>query len=216
MATANDSQNDRQWFIVGRWQEYEGEARANLLRIVAIGVFYIVQLVSFYASTSHDDTDAFNEAQTFHQAATALAVAGSLVSLAILLCLRRRIFPASLKFISTASDIILLTSLASIGSGPKSPLVVVYFLIIAMAGLRFSLRLVWCATICSMLGYLTLVGIKDEAWFDPVHFVAPVEQVMTLCSLGLTGIVLGQVIRRVRALADDYSRRVAAGSETAA
>jgi len=27
--------DDRQWFIVGRWQEYEGEGRANLLRIAA-------------------------------------------------------------------------------------------------------------------------------------------------------------------------------------
>ena len=34
------ARDDREWFIVGRWQEYEGEARANLLRIAGIGAFY--------------------------------------------------------------------------------------------------------------------------------------------------------------------------------
>ena len=37
------STHDRQWFIVSRWQQYEGEARANLLRIVGIGSFYIIE-----------------------------------------------------------------------------------------------------------------------------------------------------------------------------
>lgn len=206
--------SDRQWYIVGRWQEFEGEGRANLIRIIAIGVFYSIQLVHFYTFVDRQGADAEHALQ-LHQAATALAVAGSLLSLAILLCLRRRIFPASLKFISTAGDVILITSLASIGDGPKSSLVAVYFLVIALAGLRFSLRLVWCATICSMLGYLVLVGIKDEErWFDENHFVEPVKQIMTLASLALTGIVMGQVIRRVRALADDYARRLQAGTRT--
>src|SRR5262245_53412598 len=48
MTTAAASPGDRQWFIVGRWQEYEGEARANLLRIVAVGAFYVVELLRFY------------------------------------------------------------------------------------------------------------------------------------------------------------------------
>jgi len=208
---AESASRDRQWYIVGRWQEYEGEGRANLIRIVAIGIFYTVQLVHYYTFVDHNpDSPAFQQATVFHQAATTLAVAGSLASLAILLCLRRRVFPGSLKFVSSGVDILLVTCLASVGEGPKSPLVVIYFLIIAMAGLRFSLRLVWCTTIGSMLGYLALVGIKDDQWFDPHHFVEPVEQVMTLVSLALTGIIIGQVIRRVRALAEDYSHRTEA------
>ena len=208
---ADSTSKDRQWYIVGRWQEYEGEGRANLIRILAIGVFYAIQLAHFYSFANHQpDTPEFQQATFFHQAATTLAVAGSLASLAILLCLRRRIFPGALKFISSGVDLLLLTGLASIGAGPESPLVLIYFLIIAMAGLRFSLRLVWCATLGSMLGYLALVGMKDDRWFDPKHVVAPVEQIMTLVSLALTGVVIGQIIRRVRALAEDYSRRVEA------
>ena len=38
---------DRQWFIVGRWQEYEGEGRTNLIRIAGIAAFYIVELINY-------------------------------------------------------------------------------------------------------------------------------------------------------------------------
>ena len=37
-----ESGSDRAWGIAQRWQEYEGEARANLLRICAIGAFYLL------------------------------------------------------------------------------------------------------------------------------------------------------------------------------
>src|SRR5688572_615489 len=134
MAQEDTPAADRQWFIVGRWQEYEGEGRANLLRIVAIGAFYAVQLAYFYQLA-----EPTAQQEQFHRSATALAVAWSLASLAVLLCLRRRVFPAALKFVSVGADIVMLTALASLGSGPQSPLVFVYFLVIVLAGLRFSL-----------------------------------------------------------------------------
>lgn len=202
---ASTSTGDRQWFIVGRWQEYEGEGRANLLRIVAIGLFYIVQLIHFYGFS-----DRTEQTVAFHEAATALAVAWSLVAMAILLCLRQHIFPAVLKFVSTGCDIVLLTALAAQGGKAQSPLVMVYFVIIALAAVRFSLRLIWCATFGCMLAYLALVGMTDPTWFDKVHTVPVVEQLVTLLGLALTGIMLGQVIRRVRSLAEDYARRLEA------
>ena len=48
MAIATLGAGQRQWFIVGRWQEYDGESRANLLRMGAVGAFYIVELLRFY------------------------------------------------------------------------------------------------------------------------------------------------------------------------
>jgi hypothetical protein len=205
MAISATNLDDRQWFIVGRWQEYEGEARANLLRIIAVGSFYVVQLIHFYGFAKAEASQL-----PFQQRATAVAVAWTMVALAILLCLRLRIFPGVLKYISSACDIVLLTALASLGSGPASPLVLGYGLIIAMAALRFSLGLVWFTTVASMLGYLSLVGLVDKTWFDPQHAVAPVTQLVTLLSLALTGIVIGQVVRRVRLLAAEYADRLAA------
>ena len=196
----------RQWYIVGRWQEYEGESRANLLRIVAIGAFYIIQLIHFYGFSDQSEA-----ARKFHQQATGIAVAWTMVALCVVLCLRRQYFPAAMKYCTTGCDLVLLTALAALAAGPHSPLVLGYFLIIALAALRFKLGLVWLATLGAMAGYWLLVGIEDgksSRWFDNQHAVAPAEQLVTLISLGLTGVVIGQVVRRVQALAAEYAQRV--------
>jgi hypothetical protein len=201
----------RQWFIASRWQEYEGESRANLLRILAVGTFYLVELLRFYVFEK-----AAAEHLPFHRQATLIAVAWTMVALAIWMCLRLRIFPAALKYVSTACDVLLLTSLAALNApGPFSPLVLGYFLIIAMAALRFSLGLVWFATIAAMLGYWSLVGLVDKKWFDADHAVPPTRQLVSLVSLALTGIVIGQVVRRVKSMAIDYAQRLAAAERTA-
>ena len=205
MASGNVDARDRQWFIVARWQQYEGESRANLLRIVAVGAFYLIQLIQYYWLEPRTAAT-----ERFHTAATLLAVAWILLSVAVMLCLRRRIFPAALKYVSTLCDLVLLTALVSTFTEDKakSPLVLAYFLIIAVAGLRFSLPLVWFTTLGAMLGYVYLVGQTDDAWFDGSHAVPVVQQLVTLLSLGLAGVLLGQILRRVRSLADDYAKRL--------
>lgn len=208
MSEVPASLHARQWYIIRRWQEYAGEARANLLRMIAIGVFYGLQLVQFYLLSEPNESEA-----EFQRAATALAVAGLFVSLAVQLCLQRHVFPAALKYFSTAADIALVTSIGLSGSGPQSPVRLAFFLIIAMAALRFSLPLVWCASLGTMLGYLVLLGAADRSWFDAEHVVPPIEQLVTLASLVLTGIVMGQVVRRVRGIAQEYCVR--AGSAPA-
>jgi hypothetical protein len=222
MATAAQGANpaaDRQWYIVERWQEYEGEGRTNLLRIIAIGVFYLVELAQYhwFQPAGVDAADL----ASYHQKVTAVAVAWTMVSLAVLLCLRLRVFPAILKYASTGCDLLLLTALASIDhgakseapDGPASPLVLVFFVILALAALRVSLGLVWFATLGSMAGYLSLVGLADQKWFDQDHAVPMVTQAITILSLGLTGIVMGQIVRRAKSLAEEYAiRKERAGS----
>ena len=213
MATAASlAHGDRQWYIVGRWEELGGEARVNLLRIIAVGAFYCVQLAQHFllSQPTADST-------RFHQQATAIAVAWTLVALAVLLSLRLRIFPAALKYISAACDLVLLTVLASLAAGPSSPLVLAYFLVIALAALRFSLGLVWFSTLGAMAGYWLLVGLADaktSRWFDEQHAVPPATQLITLLSLGLTGVIIGQVVRRVKSLAEEYAQRRSAAAET--
>jgi len=211
MATATAAVEQRQWFIVGRWQEYDGESRANVLRTGAIGAFYIIELLRFYVFEK-----AAADELPFHRQATVIAVAWTLVALAVLLCLRLKVFPAALKYASTACDTLLLTALAALTNGPFSPLILVYALIISLAALRFSLGLVWFATLASMAGYWSLVGLEDaktSRWFDAYHAVPPARQLVTLLALALTGVVLGQVVRLVKGMASDYARRLAAGEK---
>ena len=150
----------------------------------------------------------------FHQAVTALALTWALVALGVLVCLTQHVFPAGLKFLSTTADLVLLTAILMLADGPKSPLVVAYFLLIVLATLRFSLRLIWFASLGSIFGYMFLLGYAK--WFaDGDIRVERYQQAIVLLALALTGIVLGQVIRRVRKIAVEYAARVAANSEAA-
>ena len=102
-----------------------------------------------------------------------------------------------------------------ISTGPRSALVAGYFLVIAMSVLRFDLGLVRLATIGAMVGYVCVLGVaKWPATFGrdaAVEITVPrYHQLMTLAALGLTGIILGQVVRRVRRLAKEYAERATA------
>ncbi len=201
------SVDDRQWFIVDRWQRFEGEARANVLRIVSLGAFYAIELMNarglelgFLSIPKIEDVN--------HRAITLLCVAWTLLAVAILVCLRRRIFPPSLPYISTFCDLVLLTSVLTVAGGARSPMVVGYFLIIALSTLRFSLPLIWFATAGSMIGYFCLLGC--DRWFrDPPTSLPRYHQLTVLLALLLLGVMLGQVVRRVRKAADEYAARLA-------
>lgn len=203
---------DRHWFIVSRWQQYEGEARANVLRIAGIGAFYLVELVNYYGlNLGFVELPKVVDAR-FHQTVTALAVAWTMAALGFLLCLRERYFPWHLKFVSSGCDIVLLTAVLAVADGPRSPLVVGYFLLIALATLRLSLSLVWFTTAGTMGGYLFLLAYAR--WFTERDIrVARYSQIIFLLALALTGVVLGQVIRRVRRLAREFADRVRSPGE---
>src|SRR5262249_1911954 len=150
----------QQWHIVSRWQEYEGEARANLLRMIALAFFYCVHLLNYFGlhlgSLVYSPVAGID--RKFHVAATALACTWASIGLAVHLALRHRYFPRFLKFISTGGDALLLTMMLLLADGPKSPLVSIYFLIIAVATLRFSLGLIWFATGSCLFSYLIILA----------------------------------------------------------
>jgi hypothetical protein len=212
-ARPRDEQDDLSWYIVGRWREYEGEARANMLRAVGIVAFYLVELANYRGFRLGGLEMPKVVDRPFHLAVTSVAVAWTMLGLGVQLCLSRRVFPAALKFISTGGDLLLMTCVLAVSNGPRSPLIVGYFLILALAALRFSLPLIWFATAGGMFGYLALLA--HAKWFVPEHRVPRYHEVMFLLALGLTGITLGQVLRRVRRMAEDYAARREAGKEAA-
>lgn len=203
MAAETPRASERDWYIVKRWLEFEGESRANLLRAVAVGAFYAVQLYQYYSLPKPDDA-----AVHFHQQATSLAASWALLALGITVCLRRQIFPAALKYVSTACDTVLLAVLVWLAGGPNQAIVRAFFLIIPLAALRFDLGLVWFSTLGCMTAYELLVGQADQKWFDADHAVPPVDNRIMLLSLALMGIILGQVIRRARQAAREFAARL--------
>lgn len=205
---------DRPWFIVSRWQEYEGEGRANLLRLIGLIVFYAVELVNYYGLDLGFVQMPKVVDRPFHLAVTCLTVAWSMLCLGVFCCRLQGVFPRWLAFLSTGCDILLLTTVLALADGPRSPLVVAYFLIVALASLRFRLELIWFATAGSALGYLVLLGfarwgsIPMPGWSRTEMAVPRHQQVIFFVALILTGVILGQVIRRVRHLARQYAKRL--------
>lgn len=183
-----ESSHDADWRAARRRAQYVAEVRVNLIRAVAIAVFYLLHLAHYHAgqgsvwarllgldappASSVSTTPASAGPATdmgtapvgtisreTHLAITAAALAWLMASFAIHAALAQRMFPRWLMTASTLLDLALLTLVLSISLGPGSALVAAYFLIIMMAALRLDLRLVWLAAGGAMLGYLMLLGV---------------------------------------------------------
>src|SRR5262249_60548743 len=101
---------------------------------------------------------------------------------------------------------LLLSLILNLASGPRSPLVAGYFLILLLATLRFSLPVVWCTTVGMVASYIWV-----QWWamtYRPELRIPRYQQMMLVSALMLAGLLAGQIIRRARAVAEDYAVRV--------
>ena len=223
-STSTQTNADRNWFIVQRWQAYEAESRANLLRIIAIGAFYLIHLWSYFSAQGRlpnfgilQIAGAGEVNRQFHVLVTLLAVAWAMLALGILLALQQRIFPRWLPYFSTGCDIVFLTSIICLGSVARSPLIAGYFLILVLATLRLSLPLISFTTTACGLAYLCVLGCAK--WPENLGLsqvvgqttadlrVPRYHQLIMLVAIVMAGVMLGQIVRRVRRLAQEFAER---------
>ena len=198
-----DSSQREAWHITLRWQSFEGEIRAGILRVAALIFFYLLQLVHYLFFSDGTETE-----QLFHRQITWVVATWLFVTLATLACLRRRVFPSWLGTASCIVDLVLLTLGAILGSAANSPLVHCYFLVIGISALRSNLTVIWLSTLGSMLCYMVLVGASDKSWFNEEHAVEPIRQLVTLVALAGMGLALGQLVRMNRKSAAAYLERI--------
>lgn len=196
-----DHSRKETWYIAQRWQEFEAESRICLLRVLMVFLFYAAQLIH-YSQWGNGDVD-----RMFHRQATGIAAAWLFVSMGIAIALNRGFFPSWLKYAATLADLVLLSVLASLGHGPSSPLVLIYFVVIAITSLRFDLPILWCSVVGSITGYMLLVGKADTSWFDASHATPPIQQAITVLSMIGCGIALDQVLRSVRRFTREVESR---------
>jgi len=200
---------ERHWHIVGRWEEYEGEGRANLLRLIAVTIFYAIELAHYYGlNLGFFEMPAGGATRRFHLAVTMLVVVWAMLCLGVFLARMQGFFPASLKFVSTGCDLVLLASVLALGEGTKSPLVLGFFIIQMLASLRFNLLLIWFSSAGAVACYLFLMGYARWMEESQSQRVPRFQQLLVLAGLVISGVVLGQVIRRVRHLAEFYAQRL--------
>ncbi len=177
--------------------------------MILITCFYAVELATYLSTAELAASD-----QQFHRQATYLSAAWLLVSLAALVAIARHWMPAGLKYATCAVDVGLLTAVAWFGSGAASPLVCLYLLLIVMAGLRGSLKLIWFVTLLSMVAYLALLFLPDH---DAVTIVTavpeqarrpkPIAVLVVVLGIAACGLVTGQLVRMLRQIVSEVSDR---------
>jgi hypothetical protein len=199
---------DDAWADAQRLEGWAGEVRVNLIRIAALIAFYGHHLINVYLI--RDDPSLRGE---FHLTVTIITAAWAVAAFLLYWFLTHRRVPPSLKFVATAWDLALLTLLLALTQGgPKSSLLVLYFLIIAAAPLRLSLPLVYVAALGSIAAYLLLlghyvfvvIGVEDYYGDRLRYGVSRTQEVIFVLCLGAAGLLAGQAVRQARRLVRGY------------
>jgi hypothetical protein len=201
-----------------RLEGWAGEARLNLVRLAALLLFYGYHLVNVYVQRNNPAL-----AGAYHLSVTALVMVWSAGVVVLWLYLARRWLPPALPYVVTAWDTLLITTLLVLAGGPLSPLLILYFLVIAAAPLRLSLRLVYTATLLTLAAYSFLLGhyvfyiVGAAAYYaDPpnpmVVHVPRTQEIVIALGLATAGILAGQVVRQAQRLLDGQAATAEAGA----
>jgi hypothetical protein len=210
----NDPEIDN-WKDVTRAEAWAGEIRVNLVRLVAILLFYARHLLEFFMSDP-----AAPVRGRYHVAVTVVVLAWVFEAIILHIRLSRRHYHDWTKYVAVVWDAAMITLLCVIAGGPKTPLMLLFFALIVSAPLRLSLELVYAATASAMAGYLVVLGYY--AWYKigyQIYYSTPglriprSEEVIWLLSLLVCGLMAGQGVRQVRRLTQ---RQVMIATDTSA
>src|ERR1041384_776227 len=120
-ATDMFPRRDGDWEALGRVESWAGEIRVNVIRVLAIALFYGRHLIELMLSARDSDVRG-----VFHARVTAVVVAWAAMAGVVHILLRRRRYPPEMKFVTSVLDVLMITLLCGIAGGPKTPLVLVF------------------------------------------------------------------------------------------
>lgn len=195
-------------------EAWAGEIRVNLIRLLGLILFYANHLIQYHFLKD----DAWRTTE-YHNAITALVIAwGGMVAVIHIITIQRPEISSRfrykpwMKYAITVMDLLFIYSLTSLHpDGARGPLALLLFLVIAAAPVRFSLRLIYVATLGAMLTYVVMIGtnymkLGSDRYYavDNVSHVPRPTQAIMLLSLGGAGLLAGQVVRQARRLATKH------------
>jgi hypothetical protein len=196
-----------------RVEAWAGEARVNLIRIVAVVAFYLRHLVQLRF-------DPATAGGHYHTVVTAITIAWVVVIAVVHVLLVRRVAAEWIKYAALGADLILVTTIGMAAANPRSSLLALYFVVIATAPLRMSLGLVWTATLGAWAGYAAVLMwfawhvIGWERYYSTPGLRVPrAEEAAWLLAMGVAGLLAGQVVRQGRRLAGGYPVEFASDQE---
>jgi hypothetical protein len=186
-------------------EAFAGEVRVNRIRLAAILVFYVRHLIDVYVANAPGATG------SYHLIVTAIVIAWTGMAVAMHWQLSSRRIGPRTRFLAVGWDLIMVTAMCVAAGGPQTPLVLLYFVIIATAPLRLSLPLVYFATIGAGVLYLLLLAyyawyrIGFERYYATPELQIPrAHQAIFVLSLIVCGVLAGQMVRQARRIAMGY------------
>jgi hypothetical protein len=194
------------WEAARRIESWAGEIRVNRLRLAAIIIFYVRHLIDVYINPLNRQFTG-----RYHLLVTVIVLAWTAEVLWLHWALSQRRMGEKLKYIAVIWDLAMVTMLGIVAKTPQTPLMLLYFIVIASAPLRLSLKLVWVATLGAMGGYAIVLAYY--AWYvigfhkyyaTPEVRISRSVEFIWLLSLGVAGLLAGQVVRQMRRLAGGY------------
>ena len=179
-----------------RRETWAGDVKANFIRMVALVIFTINEIFNYYLLHAVD--------KRFHIGSLIIISLWVIASINFHILLRRHWLPRATPYLMPSVDIFLVTWLILLGDGPKSPLVGIYFLIIALAALRLYPAAVLYTSCASAIGYLaTWIFVKHQ---KPIFAVPHFHVVITILCLLFMGIILAHGLTRVYVLLSEMRK----------
>lgn len=182
----------------------QAEIRVNLIRAMAIAGFYLIHLLHVMAPGWGSDTASWIGFGAVvdpkvHIAVSLLCLGWLMQAFSVHLLVAQRQVGDVFALASTLGDLAWMTAILSFSTGPAGPMVLGYFLIIMLAGLRFNLRLIRVTTVGAIVAYAILLGVAR--W--PAGLIGTLElqtvpryqQLMVALGLAVAGIIMGQMVR---------------------
>jgi hypothetical protein len=175
-----------------RRETWAGDRKANRIRLAAVAVFTVNELVNYHVLKVVD--------ARFHYGSLLIIAIWVAATALFAVMLREHLWPRALSYVIVSTDVLLLTWLLLLGDGPKSPLVVLYFLVIALSGVRVDPRVCLFTAGAAMFGYGTVLQFMKMR--QPDLLVPPYHAVIVALALLLMGVVMAHLVGRALTLLD--------------
>jgi hypothetical protein len=180
------------WFIAQRRQQVHAESLANLLRLASILAFSLLHLAAVSGIRVGPADLPVTAEPDFHRAIIAIAVAWLALAVGVHCALALHVRPQLITYGSIAVDLLLLVLLLCVTSGPRSPLVAGFFLIMALAAMRYADHVVAFATLGSLAGYHILLIYTGRVASTRDLTIPGYQQLTMLAALAHSGLILKQ------------------------
>lgn len=183
-------------------EERSGERKINLIRLVAIAVFFLNELFNFHVLGVVE--------HRLHLRAVWLLLAWEVYAAAAWYLVNRRgVYARWMKYVSAGADALFLTLILVLVEGNNGPLVPMYYVLIIESALRYSRRAIFASAGFSAAGYAAVWYFSfGNPRLVPISAYVAVLQILIMA---LVGAFAGYVVRKMRGLvlkfANNFVRR---------